>query len=978
MELLIKKAKGSLIERIADHAAIKTNIGTAAFYSNTISGSITFTFACYYSVILILPDDFNIKIGLYSCLVFIFNTFIHMLHAGAFSFLGIAGFGKIIPYVNKKIIRGKIEQDLQYEEYQSLLRKLSIVPLSHAKIGIFWLLHSLAWFLILIRIYNPELVNLTLLYETAILFLIALTMHPFLIFFIAEIIIGKWVAELKRIMHQKKIAFEDKAIFKIKHKFTALFIIFVIILYISNVLAYNIEKKLNIYFLITFYIFIVLCYSIIIYLIYKSITVPFQQLEHSVISIIEDRPSYLFSRTQDKEIITVSNGVNYAIDSIIKYKKNKENYIHKLQKLDSLKDEFLANTSHELSTPLNGIIGLAESLFDGSVGSIDEQIKSNLFMIIVSGKRLKNLVNDILDLSRLKNNDLTIQIKPCDIKVISRMVLDLCQHTIKGKNIKLRDTIQNNIPLLAADEDRLQQIMYNLIGNAIKFTSEGNIIVGAKTLTDMVEVSVADDGIGIPLKNQARVFEYFEQVDGGSAREYGGTGIGLAITKKLLELQGGQIGFTSKPGLGSTFYFTLPISHKTPEKPDIQPYKQPLAQTVPDNLNLTIDAPIKSTIDKIYRILVVDDDPINIQVIRNFLEAQDYEVIHAYNGYEALNTLSGRDELDLIILDIMMPKISGYEVANLIREKYKISELPILMLTAKNQISDLVLGFEAGANDYLIKPFDKSELLARVNTLLTLKTVIAEQKQYISLKKGFEIAGKVQKSIIPQDLPDIPGVDISVSFLPMEYIAGDYYDFHCFRESKIGFFLADGSGHGMPASLIASMTKIIFSNQRGFAALPSEMMANLNNALKNELEEHYFSAAYFFIDREKMRLSYASAGHHPLLLFRQKNQQIIPLKPEGGLIGIYENGSYCCQEIDIEIGDRIVLYSDGISKAKNQFNELFSDKRLAALIQNHANLKTAQFNNFVINALEKWSVRDQRQFDDDITMIVVDIVHPQK
>jgi signal transduction histidine kinase len=228
-----------------------------------------------------------------------------------------------------------------------------------------------------------------------------------------------------------------------------------------------------------------------------------------------------------------------------------------LRQVDKLKDQFLANTSHELRTPLNGIVGLSESLL-GKVNSPDE--KEDLELIISSGRRLSNLVNDILDFSRLKEHDLQLKLGPVDIHAVTDLCLRVNRHMIGNKNIELINNIAPNIAYCLADENRLQQILQNLVANAIKFTSQGRVTIDASELDGMIITSVSDTGIGIPVEKQESIFNEFEQVDGSIGREFGGTGLGLSITRYLVELHGGTIGVVSEPGKGSVFSFTTPIA----------------------------------------------------------------------------------------------------------------------------------------------------------------------------------------------------------------------------------------------------------------------------------------------------------------------------------------------------------------------------------------------------------------------------------
>ncbi|MCJ8272574.1 MAG: ATP-binding protein, partial [Psychrosphaera sp.] len=209
----------------------------------------------------------------------------------------------------------------------------------------------------------------------------------------------------------------------------------------------------------------------------------------------------------------------------------------RLKQLDKLKDEFLANTSHELRTPLNGIIGIAESLLDKiKPGSQKASVLStNLALIVHSGKRLTHLVNDILDFSTLKTRQLVLQLKPLDIHSISEVVVKLSENLLCGKPVELVNQVAADLPLVCGDENRLQQILHNLIGNGIKFTKQGQVTLSARVIENQLEIAIEDTGVGIPKDKLQQIFDSFEQADASTAREFGGTGLGLTVTKQLVE-----------------------------------------------------------------------------------------------------------------------------------------------------------------------------------------------------------------------------------------------------------------------------------------------------------------------------------------------------------------------------------------------------------------------------------------------------------
>ncbi|NJN32430.1 MAG: response regulator [Synechococcales cyanobacterium RM1_1_8] len=338
------------------------------------------------------------------------------------------------------------------------------------------------------------------------------------------------------------------------------------------------------------------------------------------------------------------------------------------------------------------------------------------------------------------------------------------------------NAISMDLPLVFADGNRLQQILYNLLGNAIKFTPEGQVTLRARVLEPdplgeqsrelgQVEVAIADTGIGIPPDKLSLIFNSFEQGDGSTARRYGGTGLGLAITKQLVELHGGQISVESRPGQGSEFRFTLPIS-----PPDWQDDSEQQAQLTPlagleseqpgiaaaleavSSLNANFGtgsnlAPSSALASPSqfpaslglepsiaaaqFKILIVDDEPVNLQVLANHLSLEKYAIIQASSGAEALELLETEARPDLVLLDVMMPEMTGYEVCKEIRKRFPANELPVLMLTAKSQVADVIEGLNEGANDYLAKPIRKQELLARLRTHLYLANMSMALNRFV-------------------------------------------------------------------------------------------------------------------------------------------------------------------------------------------------------------------------------------------------------
>ena len=424
-----------------------------------------------------------------------------------------------------------------------------------------------------------------------------------------------------------------------------------------------------------------------------------------------------------------------AFTSVEKMSGELESKNKRLLDLDKLKDEFLANASHELRTPLNGIIGLAEVMYEDAGSLSSDLAKLNISLIVSSGRRLSNLVNDILDFSKLKNRDIELMLSSVDMRSLTDVVIELLRPLANRKELNMINSIDPDSPLVYADENRVEQILHNLVGNAIKFTECGEVMISTEIIPGNAEekkfmrVAISDTGIGIPEDKLDVIFESFEQADGSISREHGGTGIGLSIVKQLVSLHGGKTSVESEVKKGSVFSFTLPLY--AGQDKAVRTEKRPVFKKK--------DVDIKKMIENISikkrdknggcgKILVVDDDIVNLEVANNYLSHEDYTVVTATGGHEALGLLKQRD-FDLILLDVMMPKMSGYEVCQNIREKFSLYELPVIMLTARNNISDLIAGFESGSNDYLTKPLNREELLVRVRTLVALKKTVKEHDE---------------------------------------------------------------------------------------------------------------------------------------------------------------------------------------------------------------------------------------------------------
>lgn len=386
---------------------------------------------------------------------------------------------------------------------------------------------------------------------------------------------------------------------------------------------------------------------------------------------------------------------------------------------DKLKDEFLASTSHELKTPLHGIQNIAAYLLDDKAGELTDRQRSELSLIQDTSTKLSALVNDLTDVVRLRHGDLRLRQTALDLRVAAQTAFQVLEFELAGKDVTWDNRIAPGT-FAFADENRVRQVLYNLIHNAIKHTKQGRIDIEASIEDDAVIVFVEDTGVGIPPESREAVFGYFEQAEAPPQDGYTGMGLGLYISRQLVERMGGRIWVDrSETGEGTRMAFTLPAARDVPWFDPAEALVAASAEAggkprTPGRLDIVAQ-------DREHTILVVDDEASNIRILLNLL-GDEHNVVSALSAGEALRKLEAYPEIDLLILDVMMPEMSGIDLCRAVRETRPVIELPILFATVKDSIHDIELCFRAGGNDFIAKPFDPKTLAARVRTLLSMKT----------------------------------------------------------------------------------------------------------------------------------------------------------------------------------------------------------------------------------------------------------------
>lgn len=446
----------------------------------------------------------------------------------------------------------------------------------------------------------------------------------------------------------------------------------------------------------------------------------------------------------------------------------------RLRNLDKLKENFLANTSHELRTPLNGIIGLAESISTG-YAELPLEIKQKAKMILYSGKRLANIVNDILEFSQLANNELSFCLSEVELRpLVAKILVDLHDH-ISDKSLAVFNKIPENT-FVFSNKHRLSQIIHHITDNAIKFTREGSITITHSLDGDFDSINVTDTGIGISEENIRTIFTAFRQAEGSATRAAQGAGLGLSVIQKLVELHKGEIRVESVIEQGTTFHIKLPrILDSNEIKTNIsatdengKSFVENLAKPVMAlerrhdikkvyfNSHLYANetsVPSFVNPEKKYKILVVDDDPVNRMVVKAHLRKQLFDTIEAIDGDDALRIISENNDIDLIILDVMMPRMTGYEVCDALRKSYSLHELPVIFLTANHQPEEVIKAFSTGGCDFITKPISGKMLIERIKIHLSLLDEFRQINK--ALSKATFSTYDIEASHNPTNAPNI-------------------------------------------------------------------------------------------------------------------------------------------------------------------------------------------------------------------------------
>ncbi len=429
---------------------------------------------------------------------------------------------------------------------------------------------------------------------------------------------------------------------------------------------------------------------------------------------------------------------------------------------DRAKSEFISTVSHELRTPLTSIKGYVDLILLGSVGEISPMQRSFLEVVRSNSNRLVDLINDLLDISRIETGRIVLNPEPISILEVVEEVTESARAEIERKHLRLEVQVAPDLPPVQADRKRIVQVLNNLVSNAYKYTREGGRIAVVAGCTDgFVQISVADSGVGISKEDLKKLFTRFFRADNPLRDEVGGTGLGLAISKSFIELHGGQMWVESEVDVGSTFFFTLPLQEASAQQEE-QPASNGMAELAG-----------RPPTERKSRILVVDDEPNIVDLLRYQLERAGYEVYTARRGEEALQ-VARREHPDLITLDLLMAGMDGAEVLEKLKGDKQTADIPVVIISIVAEKENLMA---MGAIDFLPKPLEEPELLATVERVLQqmqkpVGTVLVADDdpdivgwlRRVLTEKGFAVReagdGEAVLNLVVQSAPDLILLDL--------------------------------------------------------------------------------------------------------------------------------------------------------------------------------------------------------------------------
>jgi signal transduction histidine kinase/serine phosphatase RsbU (regulator of sigma subunit) len=596
-----------------------------------------------------------------------------------------------------------------------------------------------------------------------------------------------------------------------------------------------------------------------------------------------------------------------------------------LSRLDQAKSDFLANVSHELRTPLTLLIGPAEDALADERHPLDDLQRRRLEVIARNGGRMLGLVNTLLDFSRLDALHHESTFQPTDLRRYTAELASMFESAVEREGLRL--TVGGSFEGKAyVDRGHWAKIVLNLLSNAFKFTFEGGVTVSVDRDGDRAVLRVADTGTGITEEELPRIFDRFHRVRGASSRNIEGSGVGLALVSQLVDMHAGEVGVTSTPGEGSTFTVTIPLGrdHLPVEHVVEEADELPLLATTGSLVQQTLSSleggrgsetvPVRGGERRDSATVLVVDDNEDMRTYLADLLADAYRVLTAVDGVEALEVLRAAP-VDIVITDVMMPRLDGFGLLSRMKQDAVLAAVPVIILSARAGEEGLAEGLEAGADDYLVKPFATRELLARVRVqqrLTQLQRVAAEAERR-TVARELAIADELQHSLLPDVEPHIEALEIATFYRPGvegTQVGGDWYDVIDLGGGRTALVIGDVMGRGVRAATVMGQIKAAV---RAFARLdltPGEVVENLDGIVQDVAPFGIVTLVYGVYDDTDRSLSFANAGHLPPILVGPDGH-VTRLLVDGPPLGSGYVG-FETRRVDVPIGGLLTVYTDGL------------------------------------------------------------------
>ena len=608
-----------------------------------------------------------------------------------------------------------------------------------------------------------------------------------------------------------------------------------------------------------------------------------------------------------------------------------ETRAEELSALDRAKTEFFSNVSHEFRTPLTLMLGpLGDALADPDP---DPAVQRERIEVAQRGAlRLLRLVNALLDLSRMEAGRAAAVYGPVDLGRLARDTAAVFRSATVRSGLELVVDAPEEDTTIEADADMLEKVLLNLLSNAYKYTLEGRIELRVR-VGETAVLEVADTGVGIPDDELPRLFERFHRVSRARGRSHEGSGIGLALVDELVQLHGGEVTAESVEGKGSTFRVELPVAQAmattaAPGEAEAAPDQRDAFAREAEHWSEERTIVLASESEGRPEVLVVDDNADLRTYLARLLEGE-YVVRTAIDGADALAQITERPP-DLVVTDVMMPNLDGFELLAKLRQQPRTQRLPVIVLSARAGEEATVEGLDAGADDYLVKPFSGAELLARVHANLEvtrLRDALATGERERA-REMEDVALTLQRSLLPRALPDVLGTELCGRYVPASEsleIGGDFYDATALGDGRLVITIGDVAGHGVLAAAVMGQVRQAVRAYAFEGHTPAGLMDRLD-LLVSDSGLAMTTCLCGILDPASGLLRFSNAGHPPPLVRRADGSVERVTEGLSHPLGVTMAHRHSEAEVQLGLGEALLLYTDGLVERRGEVIDVGIDR----------------------------------------------------